>query len=118
MIRRQPEVQHFYGGNLAIVLVQFCMRIRHIDVIGSSTALRAKPFPNNGIPSDDRVFHCGEGESAKVLTSKFGAVDHSCVGRGRYSGDHPRRMLLLPITSNTDKRRVAPRSCRIGFAML
>ena len=27
-------------------------------------------------------------------------------------------MLLLPITSNTDKRRVAPRSCRIGFPML
>jgi hypothetical protein len=31
---------------------------------------------------------------------------------------HPHLMLLLPITSNTDKRWVMPRSCRIGFPML
>jgi hypothetical protein len=39
MIRCNQRFRHFYGGNLAIVLVQFCMRIRHIDVIGSPTLM-------------------------------------------------------------------------------
>jgi hypothetical protein len=52
MIRCNQRFRHFYGGNLAIVLIQFCIRIRHTDVIGSSTTLRTKPYPDNGIPSD------------------------------------------------------------------
>ena len=67
MVRRQG-FRHFYGGNLAIVVVQFCMRILHTDVIGSPTAFRTKPFSNNGIPSDDGVFHWSHGEIARVLT--------------------------------------------------
>ena len=69
MIRCNQRFRHFYGGNLAIVLVQFCMRIRHSGVIGTPTALRAKPFPNNVIPSEDWVFHWGDGEAVRVLVS-------------------------------------------------
>jgi hypothetical protein len=69
MIRRQTEVQAFLRRDLAIVLVQFCMRIRHSGVIGTPTALRAKPFPNNVIPSEDWVFHWGDGEAVRILVS-------------------------------------------------
>jgi len=44
------------GRNLAIVLVQFCIRILLTNVIGSPKTLRAKPLLSSGIPSDE-VFH-------------------------------------------------------------
>src|SRR5438477_11341089 len=47
-----------------------------------------------------------------------GVLDSVIEGMRLHFGDHPHLMLLLPITSNTDKRRVALRICRIGFPIL
>jgi hypothetical protein len=62
----QPRFRFFYGGNLAIVLVQFHPCILLTNVIGSPTTLRAKPFLSRGIPSDDKVFHLGPTDPVRV----------------------------------------------------
>jgi hypothetical protein len=60
----------------------------------------------------DRAANPGNG------TLEFGTVEHSFEGMRCNFGDHPHLMLSLLMTSNTDERRVAPRSSRIGFPML
>ena len=41
-----------------------CVRIHRTNVIGSPTALRAKPFLSGGIPEDGNVFHCDGGRES------------------------------------------------------
>jgi hypothetical protein len=50
LFKVRPRSRHCYGGNLAIVVVQLCVRIRYSDVIGSPTTLRTKPLSSCGIP--------------------------------------------------------------------
>ena len=66
MVRRQG-FRHFYGGNLAIVVVQFCMRILHTDVIGSPTAHSVQN--HSPITGFHLMTGCFIGATAKSLES-------------------------------------------------